>query len=562
MPASTRPYLITTTDAGSDDTDDSDIVALGTTIQGTPIMFSGESNTTLDAGFFRDASMGNRVWYDDNGNGIQDAGEGNVSGVDVELFNTSGVPQGTDTTDANGFYHFDNLRPGSYYVVFDKTTLPAGGYVFTQKDAGSNNNLDSDVNLATGRSDTVTLDSNEDDNSTDAGIYIPVSIGDYTWVDEDGDGQQDALEALLPGVNVTLHRTSGGQVTADLSGTTFGAAGTITTDASGNYLFDNLRPDSYYLIFTGPNGYNITLPNNLGSSDNNDSDIDQTTGRTTVDYTLSSDEDNVSVDAGFFIPVGVGDRVWIDRDYDGVQDANEQNLSGVTVSLYADGNFGSVIATDTTGANGEYLFDNLPQGHTYSVEFDLTTINAGPRDFRFTRQNIGDDTADSDADETTGRTAQTPFMRSGDSNLTLDAGVYEPVIIGDYVWLDTDGDGMQDADGSEPGIQGVLVELLIDGVVYSDINDTTDANGLYLFDGSYDLKPNRSYSVQFTNPDASFVFTQSNATDDNNDSDADAAGQGVIATPTMFSGEQNLTLDAGMHQLASIGNRKKMTSMV
>ena len=39
----------------------------------------------------------------------------------------------------------------------------------------------------------------------------------------------------------------------------------------------------------------------------------------------------------------VGDRVWIDRDYNGTQDSNESNLSGVKVTLYKDGN----ITTET-----------------------------------------------------------------------------------------------------------------------------------------------------------------------------------------------------------------------
>lgn len=546
MPASARPYNITTTDAGSDDTRDSDIVALGTTIVGTPIMLSGEQNLTLDAGFYRNASLGNRVWYDDNGNGIQDIGEGNVSGVDVELFNTANVTQGTLTTDANGLYHFENLRPGSYYVVFDKTTLPVGGYVFTQKDAGANNAVDSDVNLLTGRSDTVTLVSNQDDNSTDAGIYIPVSIGDYTWVDEDGDGQQDVGEAVLPNVGVQLFRTSAPTIAvlSDLDGTVFAT----DTNVTGAYLFDNLRPDSYFVRFTAPNAsaYVITLQNQ--GADNNDSDSDgvaTATGRTT-DYVLASGDDDRTVDAGFYEPVSVGDRVWIDRDYDGVQDTNEQNLSGVTVTLYQDGSvYGASVIT---GANGEYLFDNLPQGHRYSVQFSNL-----PGDYRFTKQDEGaDDTVDSDANITTGRTAQTAFMTSGASDLTLDAGVYEPVIIGDYVWHDVNGNGIQE--GGEPGIQNVVVTLLIDGVLQPAINDTTDASGLYLFDASYDLKPGRNYSVQFANS-PTYFFTAQNVGADNSDSDADASGQNVTATPIMFSGEENRTLDAGIYFGASLGDK-------
>ena len=192
--------------------------------------------------------MGNRVWLDVDGDGIQDAGEGNVSGVKVELhMDGNGSVLETNTTDSNGLYHFDNLRPGKYYVVF--SNLPPK-HVFTQKDAGGDNSKDSDVNLTTGKSDIVTLVSNQDDNSTDAGIYEPVSIGDYTWEDMNHDGEQNSSEPALRDVNVTLWRKSTGlKVTKDLNGSIFGTAGTgtIETNSTGEYIFANLRPDEYFL---------------------------------------------------------------------------------------------------------------------------------------------------------------------------------------------------------------------------------------------------------------------------------------------------------------------------
>ena len=212
-----------------------------------------------------------------------------------------------------------------------------------------------------------------------------------------------------------------------------------------------------------------------------------------------------------------------------------------------------------TNASGEYLFENLEPGIQYSVEFNLTKYNTdNTTNYRFTQQdNLGsDDANDSDANPTTGRASgQTPVVVSSDANLSFDAGIYLPIIVGDYVWLDKNADGVQD--GNELGIDGVLVTLIIDGVVHADINTTTAGGGAYLFNASYDLKPDHNYSVQFTAPDASYFFTTQNSasTTDLLDSDADVSGQGVAATPTMFSGEQNLTLDAGLYQKAALGNR-------
>ena len=51
---------------------------------------SGENNNTGDAGFYKTATIGDHVWNDTNGNGIQDAGETGKSGVTVQLY-TCGV---------------------------------------------------------------------------------------------------------------------------------------------------------------------------------------------------------------------------------------------------------------------------------------------------------------------------------------------------------------------------------------------------------------------------------------------------------------------------------------
>ncbi|MCP5240234.1 MAG: carboxypeptidase regulatory-like domain-containing protein [Zoogloeaceae bacterium] len=77
---------------------------------------------------------------------------------------------------------------------------------------------------------------------------------------------------------------------------------------------------------------------------------------------------------GFYEKAEIGDRVWLDANKNGIQDAGEAGVSGVTARLVdADGN---VVATATTDANGNYLFDGLTPGQ-YRVDFDLGTLPAG-----------------------------------------------------------------------------------------------------------------------------------------------------------------------------------------
>ena len=545
-------YRITTQNNG-DDTLDSDINTTGYT--GLETLNYGDNNLTFDAGYFRVAAIGDRVWIDDNGNGQQDAGELDVSGVDVRLYDSNNVQITTDidgnvfgtagviTTDASGNYNFTNLRPGNYHVEFDKTTLPPG-YVFTTQNAsGTNASNNSDANTVTGITANTNLTSNETDNRWDAGIFIPVSIGDRTWYDVNGNGIQDVGEANLSNVGVALFLSDGTPVTTDLNGTAL----QTTTDANGSYLFENLKPDTYYVQFTAPaGGYVLTLQDQ-GGDDTNDSDANAGTGNT-GNYTLNSGDDDLSVDAGFYIPVRLGDRVWVDRNYNGLQDNGELNVSGVTVTLVTDGV--TVAETRITDANGTYLFDDLAPGHQYSVEFSNLPVG-----YKFTQQDIGgDDTIDSDVNATTGRASgQTSIVISNDENLTFDAGIYLPVVIGDRVWEDANANGIQD--GGETGIDGVGVELYIDGVA-SGITTTTAGGGLYSF---VDLLPNHSYSVAFTSLPSSvkpYNITLTDAgTNDALDSDIVALNTPIQATPILFSGDANETLDAGFYRTASMGNR-------
>jgi hypothetical protein len=65
--------------------------------------------------------IGDRVWEDSNGNGVQDAGELGKAGVTLELYDAAGtVLLATTTTDANGHYSFNETNvPGG---VLPQTT--------------------------------------------------------------------------------------------------------------------------------------------------------------------------------------------------------------------------------------------------------------------------------------------------------------------------------------------------------------------------------------------------------------------------------------------------------
>jgi hypothetical protein len=185
-------YEITGQDLGGNEVTDSDINAAGQTAPVT--LQSGQNNPNVDAGLYKLAELGDKVWYDTNKNGVQDAGEAGVQGVKVSLLDAAGNVVTTQTTDASGNYLFTSLKPGTYSVQFDKTTLPTG-YVFTSKDVGSDA-ADSDADTSTGKTIQTVLDSGESDKTWDAGIVAnPGSISGT--VREDLDNNNTATPRSL-----------------------------------------------------------------------------------------------------------------------------------------------------------------------------------------------------------------------------------------------------------------------------------------------------------------------------------------------------------------------------
>ena len=165
-------FELTVPNAGTDDGLDSDAALRNgyPCITPAPTGGAGSFIPTYDFGFWKPAAIGDRVWDDQNHNGIQDAGEPGVPGVGVVLRDGSGATVGHAVTDASGLYLFDRLPPGAYRVCFEVGTIPAG-YTLTIRNAPGATRADGSDAAADGCADATTLAPGQRDLDWDAGIW-------------------------------------------------------------------------------------------------------------------------------------------------------------------------------------------------------------------------------------------------------------------------------------------------------------------------------------------------------------------------------------------------------
>ncbi|MBI2423747.1 MAG: hypothetical protein HYV27_13030 [Candidatus Hydrogenedentes bacterium] len=176
--------------------------------------------------------FGDFVWYDVNGNGIQDSGEPGIEGVELSLYDLNDTLLQTTVTDANGAYYlyYYTVCGETYKIVLNEATIP-DGLVLTIVEAGGDPAVDSNLNPWTGilplpaPGENFTEDLTIDFGLVDEPEICYGQIGDFVWYDLNGNGLQESGEPGIEGVELSLY-----DVNDVLLGTTL-------TNAGGNYLF-------------------------------------------------------------------------------------------------------------------------------------------------------------------------------------------------------------------------------------------------------------------------------------------------------------------------------------
>ncbi|NJN34723.1 MAG: hypothetical protein HC817_11200, partial [Saprospiraceae bacterium] len=251
-------------------------------------------------------------------------------------------------------------------------------------------------------------------------------------------------------------------------------------------------------------------------------------------------------------PIEIGNRVWLDTDKDGAQDANEAGIDGIVLKLY-EGT--TEVGTTTTANGGQYYFTNanvtggVKPNTAYEIRIEsaqqpLSSLGLTQTD------GIANDLIDNDGIQSGSNAIKTFTTGSnGQNNHSYDFGFAPKASVGNFVWDDVNRDGVQNA--QEIGVPNVVVQLYkSDNTLVA--TDTTDAAGKYLFTS---LDAN-DYYIKFDTasfPHMYLLSPQNAILNDSLDSDANAAG--VTPVFTLEEGEQDTTIDLGIHMMPpAIGN--------
>lgn len=402
------------------------------------------------------SSIAGHVFVDSNNDGVRQPGEAPIAGVLVTLTGTDaagGAVTRTATTNASGEWVIDDLLAGTYVIV---ETQPAN-YSDGLDSAGS---AGGDVATPGDRISNIVLPV-----ATDAIGYAfgerGQGVSGHVYVDVDLNGQNDGDDRPLANVVVELRTASG-----DLVATT-------TTGPDGSYSFGDVPAGDYVVIETQPAGYG--------------EGPEHPTNR--VPVTVVTDEKTA--------PINFGERtgslsglVYNDTNNNGVRDANEPVIGGVTVVLTGtDARGEAVTRTAVTGPDGSYRFTDLPGG-TYTV---TETQPDGYDD--------GLDTPGTSGGVSDGGDAITGIVLSPAADVTgyLFGERGADAAISGSVWMDTDHDRARG--GGEAPQAGWTVELFLNDVLMDTVR--TGADGGYAFIG---VAPGSGYGVRFRHPDNNAVY--------------------------------------------------------
>ena len=399
--------------------------------------------TNVNFGYAEDYTVSGTVYYDKDRSETLNNGEPGFGGVTVNLLDEAGATVATTTTKADGTYSFAKLPAGKYTVKVEPSDL-LKKLEQTEDPDGTKDHTSGVVQV------------NHDNPSVqnvNFGYATNYTIKGTIYRDADRSESLEDGEKLYQGVTVDLLDASGNVVA------------TTTTDAHGAYAFTNLEEGTYKVRVRkeGPIA-------DLVQTEDPDATKDNTSGDITLEL---NDPIKENVNFGYISDNSISGTIYRDDNRSNSLNGGEAGYPEQTVQLLDKD--GQVIKTTKTDANGNYSFDNLPDG-TYSVK---VVKDGALTDLEQTEDPDG---AKDSASEPITLDEDNPTKKN------VNFGYVPDYFIKGTIYRDGNRSGALDA--GEKLYEGVTVNLVgADGTVVA--TTTTDADGTY----SFDKLPAGTYTV-------------------------------------------------------------------
>ncbi|WP_141670324.1 SdrD B-like domain-containing protein, partial [Gilliamella sp. Choc4-2] len=320
-----------------------------------------DSEIKLDLGMMGNSVVSGTVVYDNDSNEQLTANiDTGVVGLTINLIdpNNDAVIYVQVQTDSNGKFSFNNLAQGNYKIRVTDPSNHLNGYAISFSPTGkaSTNNASDSVVIAF-NSDNTQLD------NQDFGYRGIVGVSGHIYQDILGKGEHNTNYPTLAGITVTATNQSNNITLTGIS------------DANGNYLIQNLTPDTWQVkVSNYPQGWQKSYVNSVSG------------------VTLNSDVTNITIASGSAVGQTVDfgvkgsakifGKVVVDMDINDNVSLNyhaapiDRPLSDIPVLLKATGIAGSSEIRTTTDNTGHYEFDNLTAYHDYQITIDDQTLGS------------------------------------------------------------------------------------------------------------------------------------------------------------------------------------------
>lgn len=460
------------------------------------------SGTTATGYNFGESGQGlsGYVYVDLNNNGTKDAGEPGIPGITVTLSGqtvasvnvcTAIAPNPCSvTTGADGGYNFVGLpasNPAGYTITEQsQAAVPLSNYTDGAESLGT-------LGGTTGADQFTGIVQNVGQFGTGYNFGEQgASLAGRVYHDANDDGTLNGGDTGIAGVTMTLSGiTASGANICTVMAVAYPTC-SVTSAADGTYAFTGLPAGTYVLTETQPADYaNRTTAAGTPAGT-------ATTGTTISGITLTAGQ----VGSGYLFGEKTGSisgLVYYDANNDGIKDAGETGIVGVTLTLSGASAGGSVISqTVTTAADGSYSFTDLKNadGSGYTITETQATGYLDGKESAGTQGGTVDNTS-FDATPAKNRVSAIPFSAVAVAT-GYNFGEVQSGSLAGRVYHDANNNSSDDAGEELAGVTVTLTGL-------DDQGNTVNTASTSATDGSYsftNLRPSNGggYTITESQP--------------------------------------------------------------